>query len=70
MYVDKSGPYLKLDPDTKLISAIGPALLQQKFRRCDGAAKQVQTAAAPALAPSQPRSGAKHVEDIQGLLAE
>ena len=64
MYVDKSGPYLKLDPDTKLVSAIGPALLQQKFRRCDGAAKQVQTAAAPA--PSQPSSGANTSKAFKG----
>ena len=51
MHVDKSGPYLKLDPDTKLLSAIGPALIQQKFRRCDGRAMPVQTAAAPVPSP-------------------
>jgi hypothetical protein len=64
IYVDKSGPYLKLDPDTKLVSAIGPALLQQKFRRCDGSAKPVQTAAAPA--PSPGSSGANTAKTFKG----
>ena len=57
-------PTLKLDPDTKLISAIGPALLQQNFCRCDGAAKQAQTAAAPV--PSQPSSSANTSKAFKG----
>jgi Inhibitor of vertebrate lysozyme (Ivy) len=47
MYQDKAGPYLKLDGDSKVIAAIGKPLTEHKFRRCDGAAKPVQTAAAP-----------------------
>jgi len=64
LYVDKYGPYLKLDPDASLVSAIGPALLQQNFRRCDGSSKPVQSAAAPA--PSQASSGATTAKTFKG----
>lgn len=68
MYVDKFGPYLKLDPDPKLVAAIGPALLQQKFRRCDGRAKPVTSAAVDA-APTPPPSasaGASSAKNFKG----
>ena len=48
IYEDKSGYYLKLDGDQKTMAAIGKPLSGQKFRRCDGTAKPMQTAAAPA----------------------
>jgi hypothetical protein len=64
IYVDKSGPYLKLDPDARLVSAIGPALLRQNFRRCDGSAKPVQSAAVPA--PSPGSSGANTAKTFKG----
>ncbi|MEO8346083.1 MAG: Ivy family c-type lysozyme inhibitor [Betaproteobacteria bacterium] len=64
IYVDKSGPYLKLDPDTKLLSAIGPALLEQKFRRCDGSATAVKSAVAPA--PPQGSSSANSAKTFKG----
>lgn len=48
---DKSGYYLKVDGEPKVIAAIGKPLTQQKFRRCDGSAK---TAAAPAPSQSGP----------------
>lgn len=50
VYQDKAGPYLTVDGDQKVTSAIGKPLTQQKFRRCDGSAKPRQTAAAPAAA--------------------
>ena len=50
VYQDKAGPYLTVDGDQKVTSAIGKPLTQQKFRRCDGSAKPMQTAAAPAAA--------------------
>ncbi|MEO6408869.1 MAG: Ivy family c-type lysozyme inhibitor [Burkholderiaceae bacterium] len=47
IYQDRAGYYLKLDGDAKVIAAVGRALAQQKFRRCDGgASKPSQTAAA------------------------
>lgn len=45
IYQDKSGTFLKLDGDTKVLASIGKAVGEQKFRRCDGAAKPAQTAA-------------------------
>jgi hypothetical protein len=45
---DKSGYYLKLDGEPKVVAAIGKPLTQQKFRRCDGSAKPMPTATAPA----------------------
>ena len=48
IHEDKSGYYLKLDGDQKTMAAIGKPLSGQKFRRCDGAAKPMQIAAAPA----------------------
>jgi hypothetical protein len=48
IHQDKSGQYLKIDGDAKVVSAIGKPLTGQKFRRCDGTAKPMQTAAAPA----------------------
>ena len=53
IHQDKAGYYLKLDGDQKVVAAIGKQLTQQKFRRCDGTAKPMQTAtAAPAAAPA------------------
>jgi hypothetical protein len=53
IHQDKSGYYLKVDGDQKVVAAIGKQLTQQKFRRCDGTAKPMQTAAAaPAAAPA------------------
>jgi hypothetical protein len=48
IHQDKSGYYLKLDGDQKVVAAIGKPLTAQKFRRCDGSAKPMQTAAVPA----------------------
>jgi hypothetical protein len=50
VYQDKAGPYLTVDGDQKVTSAIGKPLTQQKFRRCDGSVKPMKTAAAPAAA--------------------
>ncbi len=66
LFVDKLGPYLKLDPDPKLMAAIGPALLQQKFRRCDGRAKPVTTATAPAASPLPGDPGANSAKTFKG----
>ena len=52
VYQDKTGPYLMVDGEPKVASVIGKPLTQQKFRRCDGSAKPMQTAAAPAAAPA------------------
>ena len=53
IHQDKAGYYLKVDGDQKVVAAIGKQLTQQKFRRCDGTAKPMQTAtAAPAGAPA------------------
>jgi hypothetical protein len=46
IHQDKAGYYLKLDGDQKVMAAIGKPLAEQKFRRCDGTAKPMQTAAA------------------------
>ena len=55
IYEDKSGYYLKLDGDKKTMAAIGKPLSGQKFRRCDGTAKPMQTtAAAPVAAQAAP----------------
>ena len=50
IFEDKSGYYLKLDGDQKTMAAIGKPLSGQKFRRCDGTAKPVQTATVAAAA--------------------
>ena len=49
IHQDKSGYYLKVDGDQKVVAAIGKPLTAQKFRRCDGTAKPMQTAAAAPL---------------------
>ena len=56
IHQDKSGYYLKVDGDQKVVAAIGKQLTQQKFRRCDGTAKPMQTAAAASAAA--PATGA------------
>ena len=56
IHQDKSGYYLKVDGDQKVVAAIGKPLTQQKFRRCDGTAKPMQTAAAASAAA--PATGA------------
>ncbi len=50
IHEDKSGYYLKLDGEPKVQAAIGKPLTQQKFRRCDGTGKPMQTAAAAPVA--------------------
>jgi Inhibitor of vertebrate lysozyme (Ivy) len=50
IHEDKSGYYLKVDGDAKVVAAIGKPLTQQKFRRCDGTGKPMQTAAAAPVA--------------------
>jgi Inhibitor of vertebrate lysozyme (Ivy) len=61
IHQDKSGQYLKIDGDAKVVAAIGKQLTGQKFRRCDGTAKPMQTAAAPAAQgkadPNKPFKG-------------
>ena len=52
IYEDTSGYYLKLDGDQKTMAAIGKPLSGQKFRRCDGTAKPMQTASAAQAAPA------------------
>jgi len=48
IYQDKSGYYLKLDGEPKVMAAIGKLISTQKFRRCDGGtSKPVQASAAP-----------------------
>ena len=47
---DKAGYYLKLYGDPKVQAAIGKPLSGQKFRRCEGTAKPMQTAAAAPVA--------------------
>ncbi|MGZ8992517.1 MAG: Ivy family c-type lysozyme inhibitor [Burkholderiaceae bacterium] len=47
---DKAGYYLKLYGEPKVQAAIGKPLSGQKFRRCDGTAKPMQTAAAAPVA--------------------
>ena len=54
IHQDKAGYYLKVDGDAKVVSAIGKPLTAQKFRRCDGTAKPMQTAAAPVAAQAAP----------------
>lgn len=54
VYQDKAGQYLTVDGDQKVTAAIGKPLTQQKFRRCDGTAKPMQTAAAPVAAQAAP----------------
>ena len=52
---DKAGYYLKVDGAAKVVAMIGKPLTAQKFRRCDGTAKPMQTAAAaPVAAPAAP----------------
>jgi hypothetical protein len=46
IYEDKSGYYLKLEGDQKMMAAIGKPLSGKKFRRCDGTAKPMQAATA------------------------
>jgi hypothetical protein len=61
IYQDKAGAYLTVDGDQKVTAAIGKPLTQQKFRRCDGNAKPMQTAAEPAatapVAKAAPAAG-------------
>ncbi len=65
IHEDKSGYYLKVDGDAKVVSTIGKPLTQQKFRRCDGSAKPVQSAAAPA-ASAPGYSGANTAKTFKG----
>lgn len=47
IYQDRSGYYLKLDGDPKVLSAIGKPISAQLFRRCDdGTSRQAQAASA------------------------
>lgn len=48
VFEDESGYYLKLDGDQKTMAVIGEPLSGQKFRRCDGAVKPMQTSTTPA----------------------
>ena len=57
IHQDKSGYYLKVDGDQKVVAAIGKQLTQQKFRRCDGTAKPMQTAAAASAADRSSPTG-------------
>ena len=59
---DKSGYYLKLDGDQKTMAAIGKPLSGQKFRRCDGTAKPMQTAAAP-VAKSKTKEAWEYLQE-------
>lgn len=69
---DKAGHYLKLYGEPKVEAAIGKPLIQQKFRRCDGTAKPMQTvAAAPvgaqaAPAPSQGQGSGNSAKIFKG----
>jgi hypothetical protein len=65
VYEDKSGRYLTIDGDPKVVAAIGKPLLQTKFRRCDGAPKR---AAAPPPAP--PRAYAMTELSAAGILLD
>jgi len=62
IYEDKSGYYLKLDGDKKTMAAIGKPLAGKKFRHCDGAAKPMQTAAAP-VAKSKTKEAWEYLQE-------
>lgn len=47
LYEDRSGYYLTVDGDPKLMASIGKPLAGRKFRRCGSAPRSVQAAAPP-----------------------
>lgn len=65
IFEDKSGRYLNIDGDAKLVAAIGKPLTGKKFRQCDGAPRR---AAAP---PSEPPRTYKMTElSASGILLD
>lgn len=65
IFEDKSGRYLNIDGDAKLVAAIGKPLVGQKFRRCDGASQRVT-----APPPAPPRSYAMTELSAAGILLD
>lgn len=62
---DRSGYYITLDGDTRVMAAIGKPLTAQKFRRCDVAPKRENAT------PAQPPKSYKLVElDAGGILLD
>jgi hypothetical protein len=55
VYRDKSGQYMKLDGDAKVLAALGKALSTHKYRHCDPSRKV--TAVPPAGAPQSASAG-------------
>lgn len=65
VYEDKSGMYLTIDGDTKVVEAIGGLPAGQKFRRCDGGPGRAATPP-----PAAPRTYALTELSAQGLLLD
>lgn len=65
LFEDRAGYYLTVDGDSKVVAAIGKAMVGKKFRRCDGAPKPMHTAAAPPA-----RSYQLHELSAPGLLQD
>jgi hypothetical protein len=65
VYEDRSGYYITVDGDAKVLAAIGKPLAGQQFRRCDGPPKRA--APPPATAP---RSYAMTELDAGGILLD
>lgn len=65
VYEDKSGMYLTIDGDTKVVEVIGGLPAGQKFRRCDGGPGRAATPP-----PAAPRTYALTELSAQGLLLD